>query len=123
MTKYNKTCHPEFNPVTLNLFQGLIKYWMLKQVQHDDKCQGSTPCHFHGFTHAPVKFAYGKNLKRRYRYVPALCSTQTAWEHRLTLFSALCFRCLLIILKYFLYEDKRYKLLQLRNIQYILSDF
>ena len=37
--------------------------------------------------------------------------------------SALCFRCLLIILKYFLYEDKRYKLLQLRNIRYILSDF
>ena len=44
------------------------------------------------FTHgsrflAPVKFAFGKNLKRRFKNVPVACSTQATWEHPLALSS------------------------------------
>ena len=35
------------------------------------------------FSFAPVKFAFGKNLKRRYCNVPVSCSMQATWEHRL----------------------------------------
>ena len=102
-------CLSKLNVLTSRPHILLLLCFRLTPSEQGSNCRSSP--HTYAFALlaiAPVKFAFGKNLKRRFKNVPVACSTQATWEHPLALSSSPC-ELKLALLRYgYMHFQKNY---------------